>query len=277
MNVLIVDDSKGMRMIVKRTLKKAGFDDWAVQEASDGAEALQAIRASVPDLVLSDWNMPKLSGIELLRALNAENIAVKFGFVTSTASEAMRTAALEEGALFLLAKPFTAEMFKYTIDAVLGKGGESGAVPGSVASAMWVVTLPTAEKVAAAFSRLLPRKVRVNKRFLGALPKDVPMVVATYVQPDNDTLRFVCICDLNLAASVGAALTLFPPQTVKESLKDGRLHQNLMENLHEVLDVLGNLFRGSGSSSLALRAVYAPGQPLPKALSNLLLMDVHRE
>ncbi|MDH3604319.1 MAG: hypothetical protein OEU26_32335, partial [Candidatus Tectomicrobia bacterium] len=180
-----------------------------------------------------------------------------------------RNTALEEGALFLLAKPFTAKVFKDTIDAVLGKGESSGSGPGSAAAAMRVDSFPTAEKVAAAFSSLLPRAVKVNNTGPGALPKDVPTVVAAYVEPD-DTLRAVCICDLNLAGSAGAALTLFPPQTVRDSLKSGRLPQNLMENLHEVLNVMGSLFRGSGSSSLVLKALYAPGQPLPEGLSALI-------
>ena len=116
--VLVVDDSRVMRQIVIRTLRQAGYD-WDVREASDGAEALEAVRADEPDVVLSDWNMPNMSGIELLNALRAEGFETPFGFVTSEGSPEMRATADAAGALFLIAKPFTAESFREVIEPVL--------------------------------------------------------------------------------------------------------------------------------------------------------------
>jgi two-component system chemotaxis response regulator CheY len=116
--VLVTDDSRVMRQIVIRTLRQAGYD-WDVREASDGAEALAAIQADEPDVVLSDWNMPNMTGIELLRSLRAAGYQTPFGFVTSEGSPEMRSTAQEAGALFLIAKPFTAEGFREVIDPVL--------------------------------------------------------------------------------------------------------------------------------------------------------------
>lgn len=106
MAVLIVDDSKAMRMIVRRTLKQAGFDN-DVEEADDGDVALEKIRGSRYEFVLSDWNMPNMTGIDLLKAIKDENHPVKFGFVTSEVTPEMRQAAEDAGALFLIGKPFT--------------------------------------------------------------------------------------------------------------------------------------------------------------------------
>jgi two-component system chemotaxis response regulator CheY len=116
--VLIADDSRVMRQIVIRTLRQAGYD-WDVREAANGAEALEAIRADEPDVVLSDWNMPEMTGIELLRALRANGLETPFGFVTSEGSQEMRETAEAAGALFLIAKPFTADTFRDAIDPVL--------------------------------------------------------------------------------------------------------------------------------------------------------------
>ncbi len=112
MKVLVVDDSMAMRMIVIKTAKKAGLSDYKFVQAADGLEALTAIRASKPDLVLSDWNMPNMTGIELLETLKEEGISVKFGFVTTEATTSMRLRARKAGALFLVAKPFTVETFE---------------------------------------------------------------------------------------------------------------------------------------------------------------------
>src|SRR5579863_675783 len=109
MQVLIVDDSKAMRMIVRRTLRQAGFDGCAEVEAANGSEALDMVQAGTPDLILSDWNMPEMSGLELLQELKRRGCSAKFGFVTSESSPDMQSAALQEGALFVITKPFTAE------------------------------------------------------------------------------------------------------------------------------------------------------------------------
>ena len=115
MKVLVVDDSFAMRMIVIKTAKKAGLGRDTFIQAADGAEGLEAIREHNPDLVLSDWNMPNMTGIEMLEALKAEGISVKFGFVTTEATTDMRLRARKAGALFLIAKPFTVESFEQAL------------------------------------------------------------------------------------------------------------------------------------------------------------------
>jgi two-component system chemotaxis response regulator CheY len=120
MKILIVDDSKAMRMIVRRTLRQAGFGDHVVTEANNGKEALEAVRQSVPDLILSDWNMPEMNGIELLDSLRAEGVSVKFGFVTTERTPEMRARATESGAAFLIVKPFTPEDFKEALTPIVG-------------------------------------------------------------------------------------------------------------------------------------------------------------
>jgi two-component system chemotaxis response regulator CheY len=117
--ILIVDDSKAMRMIVTRTLRQAGYGDHEFLEAENGAEGLSVVDSAAPDLVLSDWNMPEVSGIEFLQALRAKGNAVRFGFVTSESTDAMRALAADSGALFLIAKPFTADTFADALGSVL--------------------------------------------------------------------------------------------------------------------------------------------------------------
>ena len=119
MKILIADDSRVMRQIVLRTLRQAGFADHQFIEAEDGADALAKVTSEQPDLVLSDWNMPNMTGIELLRQLRANGNAVPFGFVTSEGSTEMRELASGAGALFLIAKPFTADTFVDALGSVL--------------------------------------------------------------------------------------------------------------------------------------------------------------
>lgn len=109
MKVLIVDDSAVMRRIVRNTLRKAGFSGFEVVEAGDGQAALERVKADSPDVILSDWNMPNMNGIEFLTALRASGIQTPFGFVTSEGTDEMKAKAMAAGANFYLAKPFTPE------------------------------------------------------------------------------------------------------------------------------------------------------------------------
>ena len=120
MKILVADDSRVMRQIVIRTLRQAGFGDHDIIEAPDGAAAAETVADEKPDLVLSDWNMPGMTGIELLRTLRAGGNSVPFGFITSESSEEMREMAESGGALFLIVKPFTADIFREQLGSILG-------------------------------------------------------------------------------------------------------------------------------------------------------------
>ncbi len=115
MKILIVDDSRAMRRIIQRTLRQAGFKGHDIVEAEDGAKALEAVHAEKPDIILSDWHMPEMNGLEFKQALNAEGNETLFGFITSESTREMRELAAEAGADFLLAKPFTPDDMKQAL------------------------------------------------------------------------------------------------------------------------------------------------------------------
>jgi len=107
MKILIVDDSRAMRRIIQRTLLQAGFTGYDIVEAENGAEALDLVESERPDLILSDWHMPVMTGLEFKQALNEIGNEATFGFITSENTQEMRDVAAGAGADFLLAKPFT--------------------------------------------------------------------------------------------------------------------------------------------------------------------------
>ena len=115
MRILIVDDSRAMRMIIARTLRQAGYKDHVVEEAGDGAAALEAIRASVPDVVMSDWNMPVMNGIELLEELQKNGPNQTFGFLTTEGSDEMRERAKTAGAKFFSPKPYSPQPCQHAL------------------------------------------------------------------------------------------------------------------------------------------------------------------
>jgi two-component system, chemotaxis family, chemotaxis protein CheY len=105
---LVVDDFSTMRRIVRNLLKELGFAN--VQEAEDGVEALNRLRSESFDFVVSDWNMPNMTGIELLRAMRADaNLKhLPLLMVTAEAKKENIIEAAQAGASGYIVKPFTA-------------------------------------------------------------------------------------------------------------------------------------------------------------------------
>lgn len=106
---LVVDDSRVVRKAARRFLEGFGY---AVREAGDGQEALEACRATLPDLVLLDWNMPVMDGLSFLKAARAEHGAERPVVVLCTTENAMDriVTALDAGAQEYVMKPFDAEI-----------------------------------------------------------------------------------------------------------------------------------------------------------------------
>ena len=121
MRVLIVDDSKPMRNLVKRTMIRAGYANHAYELAGNGEEAIALFESFPPDLILADWNMPKMNGLALLEYVKENHPSIKLGFVTSEQTAEMRAQALGAGALFSIGKPFTVEDFQQALEGILPK------------------------------------------------------------------------------------------------------------------------------------------------------------
>src|SRR5687768_9942401 len=117
MRILVVDDFSTMRRIVRNLLKEIGYVN--SDEAEDGERALQKLRSEKFDLVLSDWNMPNMTGIDLLRAIRADDAIkdVPVLMITAEARKENIIDAAEAGASGYIVKPFTAN----TLDEKLKK------------------------------------------------------------------------------------------------------------------------------------------------------------
>jgi two-component system chemotaxis response regulator CheY len=106
---LIVDDSSVMRKIVERSLRQAGLESLVIFEAGSGIEALQILKSKEVDLILSDINMPSMDGLEFVRQIHSQNLALEVPVVmiTTESSEEHVKQAIQAGANGYIRKPFT--------------------------------------------------------------------------------------------------------------------------------------------------------------------------
>ncbi|HWT96953.1 MAG TPA: response regulator [Terriglobales bacterium] len=120
MSILIVDDYKTMLRIIRNLLKQLGFNN--VDEATDGSMALQKLRDKDYGLVISDWNMEPMTGIQLLREVRADSRlkALPFIMITAESKTENVVAAKEAGVNNYIVKPFNAATLKTKLTTVLG-------------------------------------------------------------------------------------------------------------------------------------------------------------
>ena len=120
-NVLIVDDYKTMLRIIRNLLKQIEFHN--VEEASDGADALGKLRSGNFGLVISDWNMAPMTGLQLLQEVRADAKlkATPFIMITAESKTENVVAAKQAGVSNYIVKPFNAETLKLKMTSVLGE------------------------------------------------------------------------------------------------------------------------------------------------------------
>lgn len=118
MKILTVDDFSTMRRIIRNMLRQLGYTN--IVEAEDGVEALGLLQREKVDFVISDWNMPNMNGLELLKAIRAdENLKpIPVLLVTAEALKEYVVEAVKAGVNSYVVKPFTAETLKEKIDTI---------------------------------------------------------------------------------------------------------------------------------------------------------------
>jgi two-component system, chemotaxis family, chemotaxis protein CheY len=120
MNILIVDDYKTMLRIIENLLKQLGFKN--IMQATDGTSALKIIRDGSINLVISDWNMQPMTGLQLLKEVRGDEKlkALPFIMVTAESKTENVVAAKEAGVNNYIVKPFNAETLKQKLSSVIG-------------------------------------------------------------------------------------------------------------------------------------------------------------
>jgi two-component system chemotaxis response regulator CheY len=131
--ILIVDDSLPMRSVIKKTIKASGFGAADFLEASDGQEALKVLGHEWLDLVITDYNMPNMNGMELIQEMKKDEIlgSIPVLVVTTEGSRKKVQEFLDMGASGYTKKPFTPESIRQKLTQILGESEDDDTVEDS--------------------------------------------------------------------------------------------------------------------------------------------------
>lgn len=129
-SILIVDDSLPMRSVIKKTLGAAGYGESEILEAQNGQEALEMMRHNWVDVVLTDYNMPVMNGLDFILKAKKEDLLKDIPFiVVSTEGNKDRIAQfMESGAAGYVTKPFTAESIRDVMVTILGESEDEDTI-----------------------------------------------------------------------------------------------------------------------------------------------------
>jgi two-component system, chemotaxis family, chemotaxis protein CheY len=119
LRVMIVDDDEGMRTLMRRTLERMGFSQ--IYSARDGSEGLELARSQRPDVIVSDYDMPNMHGLQFLKAVREEPALAKTAFVmlSGVANDRVIERAGELGANSIITKPFSAADLKHRLETLV--------------------------------------------------------------------------------------------------------------------------------------------------------------
>ena len=122
-SILIVDDSLPMRSVIKRTLKAAGYGSSDMLEASNGKEALKLMDGAWIDLIMTDYNMPEMNGLEFIKAVKQGDLSknIPVVVISTEGNDEKIKEFMAAGAAGYITKPFTAEAIRDLIINILGE------------------------------------------------------------------------------------------------------------------------------------------------------------
>ena len=267
MKFLIVDDSLAMQTIIKINLGKAGYIGHDFQTAADGKQALKMIEDWHPDVVITDWHMPNMTGIELLLEVQLQGLNINIGLVTTETDPKLIEDAKSAGALFVLHKPFDIDELKEAMKLVCDDKGNPVEKPvaGDADTKQLNKTLQ------------LPNVAALNKLTKGIFSDDIsvkqaseftinhehlPYIVVLFCTHDHASIKAMCVMDVRAIAIITSALEQDAKNYAQEILKNKMLGDEQLIRIKKMMGMVSVLFHGSESDSpLEVKGVHVIDKP----------------
>lgn len=261
MKILIVDDSKATLEIVRRGLESFGYCRLSIKKTCDAREAIKMAQEWHPEIVLTDWYMPEMSGLTLINELMKLGDEIKVGMITTVDDQLQIRQAKDAGASFVLTKPFEdADLHKLLLPLVQGVE-ESKKTLDSIGEVHKELALPKLSQL----EKLLQRELG-EKLVLCQLPPEpfdeskIPCLLAVYEDSATQRPRAVAMLDLPAICILSQAANGVSTQDISQALQSKLVGKAMLDGCQKVLSLSALAFLDSQTrKSLRLKNVsYIP-------------------
>ncbi|WP_422044602.1 response regulator [Roseateles sp.] len=267
LRVLIVDDSRAIQAIIQRVLQSASLGPLSIELAMDGEQALRLVNSFQPDLVISDWHMPKVGGLEMLQTLRQIGLHdVKVGFVTTETAPRHLDQARSNGALFVINKPFKDEDLLREVQAALAQRVAELAAPAKPAGGQ----APAIESVDA-LNQLIKSLLRdIPFRLIPAPGQKLadlklPHNLAMYLAEGQKTPHALAALDANCCCILGGGGAQLQPMPVRAAMQTGAPTAEMMKFADQFMrSAAGLLSKDAATPEVGLKVVNLMPKPFEK-------------
>lgn len=247
---MIVDDSRAIQAILHRIVERCGYPAVEIKSASNGAAALEVMDSYTPDMVITDWHMPKMSGLELLqtmRQMGKHDIPV--GLVTTETSPDMLGSASRNGAVFVLNKPFKDdELISLLLKTVPPHRKPAETLPPKQpekpAGDTGLVSMEACRQLTQSTMSGIPFRLLANPP-LSKGDLSAKNMIGLYSAP-NKSISAIAVLDMNAICILGGGSTRQPPVIVREAMRSGEATEDMVKHAKEFLASAGTIIRIPG-------------------------------
>ncbi|CCQ12420.1 response regulator [Pseudoalteromonas luteoviolacea B = ATCC 29581] len=237
MKILIVDDSLATLEIVRRGLEKFGYRKLLIQKADRARKALQIIGQWKPDIVLTDWNMPDMSGLQLLNAIMQRNLGMKVAMITTVDDEEQVQLALQAGAAFVLSKPFDDEtLHQHILPLVQGAESSELLLDNVEVTIDGELALPKLNQLEKLIHKHISEDLTISTIKSQEFDETkVPCVMAIYEDPESQKVRAVGILDIYATCVMASSCKVIPIEEAQQAIHQHLVSQEILEAAKDAL------------------------------------------
>lgn len=265
MKILLVDDSAATLEIIRRGLVRFRYRKLLIKKAQSAKEALKIIGSWHPDIVLTDWHMPDISGLALVKAIKQKQLGVTMAMVTTVDDRQQIKLALDYGAEFVLSKPF-ADDDLHTKIMPLVLAAEESAKTRQIHTIHKGVPLPQVGQLEKLMNKHIDSELRLYQTHqMEYNPDNHPCVMVAYEDPSSQKVRAIGIFDVYAVCVLAASKGKLTEQAGYEAIHQQLITEEMLSACHSALNSTSYAFLdGITRRSLRVKSLQLITKPLNK-------------
>jgi len=234
--ILIVDDSRATLEIVRRGLQKFGYRNLSIRAANNAVEALSIIGQWSPAIVLTDWHMPDISGLSLLREIMKRQMGIKVAMITTIDDDKQIEEALEAGACFVLSKPFDDSDLHDKLLPLVQMVEQSQIIAKSMSEVNGEMALPKLNQLERLLQRHIDDALKVQTIHTQKFDESkIPCVMAMFEDKDNKRIRAIAMLDIYAACIYSRCNKDVTHEQILKCVKNQVIDVEMMDACRKVL------------------------------------------